>query len=147
MPLLADVIRSTEPAQYRNFDPVYLFSSIDCQRLPRCHLSISFWVFLLVVFHLWVSNIADVIFSPNWCSSFCATCPAHCLFSCTSLFLLYLSPLFSILLSRSWILSLLVDTSITSLSSRTSLKLQHASSLDVVPIKSQCLLLHRCFSW
>ena len=33
-----------------HFDPGP-FSSIDCQRLPRCHLSISFWVFLLVVFH------------------------------------------------------------------------------------------------
>ena len=38
-----------------HFDPGP-FSSIDCQRLPRCHLSISFWVFLLVVFHLWVST-------------------------------------------------------------------------------------------
>ena len=39
-----------------HFDPGP-FSSIDCQRLPRCHLSISFWVFLLVVFHLWVSTL------------------------------------------------------------------------------------------
>ena len=50
-----------------HFDPGP-FSSIDCQRLPRCHLSISFWVFLLVVFHLWVSTL--MLFSPTWCSSF-----------------------------------------------------------------------------
>ena len=49
-----------------HFDPGP-FSSIDCQRLPRCHLSISFWVFLLVFFHLWVSTL--MLFSPTWCSS------------------------------------------------------------------------------
>ena len=81
-----------------HFDPGP-FSSIDCQRLPRCHLSISFWVFLLVVFHLWVSTL--MLFSPTWCSSFWLHVLPTVL-SCTSLFLLYLSPLFSILLSRSW---------------------------------------------
>ena len=78
-----------------HFDPGP-FSSIDCQRLPRCHLSISFWVFLLVVFHLWVSTL--MLFSPTWCSSFWLHVLPTVL-SCTSLFLLYLSPLFSILLS------------------------------------------------
>ena len=80
-----------------HFDPGP-FSSIDCQRLPRCHLSISFWVFLLVVFHLWVSTL--MLFSPTWCSSFWLHVLPTVL-SCTSLFLLYLSPLFLILLSRS----------------------------------------------
>ena len=79
-----------------HFDPGP-FSSIDCQRLPRCHLSISFWVFLLVVFHLWVSTL--MLFSPTWCSSFWLHVLPTVL-SCTSLFLSYLSPLFSILLSR-----------------------------------------------
>ena len=88
-------IASTTCAMH--FDPGP-FSSIDCQRLPRCHLSISFWVFLLVVFHLWVSTL--MLFSPTWCSSFWLHVLPTVL-SCTSLFLLYLSPLFSILLSRS----------------------------------------------
>ena len=69
-----------------HFDPGP-FSSIDCQRLPRCHLSISFWVFLLVVFHLWVSTL--MLFSPTWCSSFWLHVLPTVL-SCTSLFLLYL---------------------------------------------------------
>ena len=71
-----------------HFDPGP-FSSIDCQRLPRCHLSISFWVFLLVVFHLWVSTL--MLFSPTWCSSFWLHVLPTVL-SCTSLFLL--SPIY-----------------------------------------------------
>ena len=108
-----------------HFDPGP-FSSIDCQRLPRCHLSISFWVFLLVVFHLWVSTL--MLFSPTWCSSFWLHVLPTVL-SCTSLFLLYLSPLFSILLSRSWsCLSLWCSITI----SPCSVGLQQASSLDVL---------------
>ena len=117
-----------------HFDPGP-FSSIDCQRLPRCHLSISFWVFLLVVFHLWVSTL--MLFSPTWCSSFWLHVLPTVL-SCTSLFLLYLSPLFSILLSRSWsCLSLWCSITI----SPCSVGLQQASSLDVL-LKSMSLL-HR----
>ena len=117
-----------------HFDPGP-FSSIDCQRLPRCHLSISFWVFLLVVFHLWVSTL--MLFSPTWCSSFWLHVLPTVL-SCTSLFLLYLSPLFSILLSRSWsCLSLWCSITI----SPCSVGLQKASSLDVL-LKSMSLL-HR----
>ena len=66
-----------------HFDPGP-FSSIDCQRLPRCHLSISFWVFLLVVFHdrihdfpfqasrdLFISQKVAIVSksSPSWCYS------------------------------------------------------------------------------
>ena len=115
-----------------HFDPGP-FSSIDCQRLPRCHLSISFWVFLLVVFHLWVSTL--MLFSPTWCSSFWLHVLPTVL-SCTSLFLLYRSPLFSILLSRSWsCLSLWCSITI----SPCSVGLQQASSLDVL-LKSMSLI-------
>ena len=87
-----------------HFDPGP-FSSIDCQRLPRCHLSISFWVFLLVVFHLWVSTL--MLFSPTWCSSFWLHVLPTVL-SCTSLFLLLsITPVFDLIISF-LILSLLV---------------------------------------
>ena len=43
---------STTRAMHFDFEPL---SSIDCCQLPRCCLSISFWVSLLLIFLLWVS--------------------------------------------------------------------------------------------
>ena len=56
---------STTHAMHFDFEPP---SSIDCYQLPRCCLSISFWVSLLLVFLLWVSSL--MLSWPTWCCSF-----------------------------------------------------------------------------
>ena len=45
-----------------------IISAIDCYQLPRCCLSISFCVFVLLVYLLWVSIL--MLSWPAWCFSF-----------------------------------------------------------------------------
>ena len=79
---------STSRAMHFHFEPL---SAIDCHQLPRCCLSISFWVSRLLVFLLWVSIL--MLSWPTWCCSFWLHVLPTVL-SCTTLSLLYLSPQF-----------------------------------------------------
>ena len=65
----------------------------------------SFWVFLLVVFHLWVSH-SDVIFA-HLVFFILATCPAHCPFMHFTFSIISITPVFDLIISF-LILSLLV---------------------------------------
>ena len=79
-----------------HFDPGP-FSSIDCQRLPRCHLSISFWVLPLSRFPS-LGVHSDVIFA-HLVFFILATCPAHCPFMHFTFSIISITPVFDLIIS------------------------------------------------
>ena len=73
MPLLADSLHSLCHAFH--LEPL---SSSDWHPFPRCHLTISFSVFLSLSFLLWVFTLS--LSWPIWCYSFSGEMSADCPF-------------------------------------------------------------------
>ena len=78
------------PLQHVSCTSMYSHSHpLTSTNFLRCCLSISFWVFLLLIFLLWVSTL--ILSWPTWCCSFWLYV-LRTVLSCTALALLYLSP-------------------------------------------------------